>query len=299
MGGYTKNIAVVRTLKAGFSADGGQLSGIVKAEKYGGKLKAEATLINFAPLSEGRYVIALSDGRETVVFGEEGFEGASALDTCAGFAALICFVKGGVSPVAYAVCGSFHGETLRLKEAVERSEGIVRSPAPVPSSAMQKYEDEAIAQENYYEYGDAAEEGGALREGKEKEEHGHIAHEDEDAVGAVPRTDGLAHGRAFYEQVKEEAERVFSTYPAEQALQRAVENSRWARIDYGEGKSYVFGVIYGGGQAQYICYGVPAKDSKTPPPSLRGLATFLPVGDGGYWVAYQDAGTGASVRISD
>ena len=58
---YTKNIAVIRELKSGFSADGGALTGLVKVERYGAKLKAEASLINFAPLTEGRYVIAVSD----------------------------------------------------------------------------------------------------------------------------------------------------------------------------------------------------------------------------------------------
>ena len=68
MSGYTKNIAVIRELKNGFSADGGALTGLVKAEKYGAKLRAEVSLINFAPLTEGRYVTAISDGdRKSVV----------------------------------------------------------------------------------------------------------------------------------------------------------------------------------------------------------------------------------------
>ena len=52
MAGYTKNIAVIRELKGGFSANGGCLSGLVKAEKYGASLKVEVSLINFAPLTE-------------------------------------------------------------------------------------------------------------------------------------------------------------------------------------------------------------------------------------------------------
>ena len=59
MGGYTKNIAVIKELKSGFSVDGGPLSGIVKAEKYGNNLKVEVSLINFAPVTEGKYVSAV------------------------------------------------------------------------------------------------------------------------------------------------------------------------------------------------------------------------------------------------
>ena len=70
---------------------------------------------------------------------------------------------------------------------------------------------------------------------------------------------------------------------------------------YGDGKYYVFGVIYSGGKPQYICYGVPSTDSRRPPESLSGLASFIPCSpdnfERGYWVMYQDAATGASVKI--
>ena len=41
MAGYSKNIAVIKGLKDGFSADGGAVSGLVKAEKYGRSLKVD------------------------------------------------------------------------------------------------------------------------------------------------------------------------------------------------------------------------------------------------------------------
>ena len=100
MAGYTKNIAVIRELKGGFSANGGCLSGLVKAEKYGASLKVEVSLINFAPLTEGKYVVALSDGKKVLILDGLSYEGISEVDTGKGFAALICFVKGTVSPVA-------------------------------------------------------------------------------------------------------------------------------------------------------------------------------------------------------
>ena len=75
MGGYTKNIAVIKGVAGGFSADGGALSGLVKAEKYGSFFRAEISLINFAPLESGRYVAAVSDGERTVAFDVPRFEG--------------------------------------------------------------------------------------------------------------------------------------------------------------------------------------------------------------------------------
>ena len=99
--------------------------------------------------------------------------------------------------------------------------------------------------------------------------------------------------------MKDEIEKLFTTYPRDEGLEGTVENSRWIKIDYGEGKYYVFGVIFGGGEAQYICYGVPSKDGKNPPPSLENCS-FIPTyagGNAGYWVMYQDAKTGASIKI--
>ena len=102
--------------------------------------------------------------------------------------------------------------------------------------------------------------------------------------------------------MKGEIEKVLSSYPSESALESIVDNSRWVRINYGGDKYYVFGVIYSGGTPHYICYGVPATDSRRPPESLSGLASFIPSSnenpDEGYWVMYQDAATGASVKIS-
>ena len=319
MAGYTKNIAVIRGLKSGFSADGGELSGLVKAEKYGASLKVEVSLINFAPLTEGRYVVAVSDGKNTCILDGLSFDGASEVDTGAGFAALICFVNGTVSPVASAVCGNFHSAALGIREQIEKQEQTNLLNPPIinkeePKTEEEPYEDEALAQENYYEYEQAYEGGWALREDPQKEKDGQSVLENEAASGAFKEIGlsggnkdsgalgGLSRGKCFYELMKDEIEKVLSSFPKESALEETVENSRWVRINYGDNKYYVFGVIYSGGNPQYICYGVPSTDSRRPPESLAGLASFIPSSphttDAGYWIMYQDSTTGASVKIS-
>lgn len=298
MGGYTKNIAVLRGLKGGFSVDGGALSGLVKTEKYGANLRVEASLINFAPLTEGKYVCAVSDGKNVCILDGLTFDGASAVDTGEGFAALVCFVNGGVSPVASAVCGGFHSALSVIREAIEKQENAKRDQA---LSGI-KYEDEALAQENYYEYGQAYKDGRAVCEGEEKEEDGTDFSKNEKTVfGKQELAGGLAQDGNFYDRMKDEIEKVLASYPEEDALESMVEQSRWVRINYGDGKFYVFGVIYGGGKAQYICYGVPSDDETSPPPSLENCS-FIPAysgGNSGYWVMYQDAKTGASIKISN
>ncbi len=291
--GYTKNIAVIRGLKSGFSADGGSLSGLVKAEKYGASLKVEVSLINFAPLTEGRYVAAISDGKKVCILDGLSFDGVSEVDTSAGFAALICFVNGTVSPVASAICGAFQSAAMGIREEIEKLERVKNDG----------YNDEALAQENYYEYEQTDKDRGAIRENTEKEKDGESVRKNEkDNVvrEKEPTAGGLASGD-FFGRMKDEIEKVLSSYPSERALEETVEDSRWVRINYGGDKFYVFGVIYGGGKPRYICYGVPSTDSRRPPESLSNLASYIPSSpenaDGGYWVMYQDAATGASVKI--
>lgn len=307
MGGYTKNIAVIKGLKEGFSTDGGPLTGLVKAERYGASLKIEVTYINFAALSEGRYVCAVSDG-ENVQLVEGGlFEGASRVDTGEGFAALICYINNGVYPVASAISGNFHGAALSIKAEVERIENIKpaenRGDKPV-------YEDDAIAEVNYFEFAETDESGGAVRENPQKEAHGRKTVQNEAAFGAFQK-DGrtgrgvkespLARGGVFYERMKGEIEGILSAYPHEDKLERTVENSKWVKITYGDGNFYVFGVIYENAKPQYVCYGVPTEQSERPPESMRGLASFIPLSPDerqkGFWVMYQDASTGASIKI--
>lgn len=410
MGGYTKNIAVIKAIKSGFSSDGGPLSGLVKVEKYGLHFRAEVSLINFAPLTSGRYVTAVTDGAFTVLCEGARCECESRIDTSQGFAAAVCFVNGEVTPIAVAVCGDYGRCAAVAVSELERQE----------RGACPPYRDEAIAEENYFEYGkdtqgaddvcageeekaghcprqneaysgihtvetdrplnaqsdfraadnkdcscrDCAEQPdgeskdgrkfssvageekadgrGGQTDGLEEKTDGRVyspkdfadfcsksgedAHADgadgdqNSGKGAGVKTGGtetsrngtdgvktggadmsgaraipLAEDTGFYSQVREEAERLLSTFPHEEQLERAVENSRWVRITYGGKRFYVFGVIYDGERPAYICYGVPSGKEGCPP-SLNGFAGYIPAGEG-YWVMYQDARNGATIKI--
>ncbi len=388
MAGYSKNIAVIRAMKGGFSVDGGALSGLVKAEKYGGYMRAEVVKINFAPLSSGRYVTGISDGVRVELCSGDCFEGRTEIDISCGFAALVCFVREGeVSPVAKAVCGDYSWALSRIQAEIERCEG-----AP----GDRRYDDDAIAEDNYYEYGDGAQDGGSVRKDSQQKEVPR-RRKDEDDFGLrkgqktykapidLPRADGeedsgesayARHfsaqnsvrgkdyviseapsisdchsgglradensapyteegdvgqgsafagddasgevafhrlknaqstdknnglgdggGKDFYARMRAEIERLLKDYPREEKLEQTVKGSRWVRINYGVGRHYVFGVIYEGLSPAYVCYGVPSKNSTCPPASLSGMASYIPAGRQGYWVMYQNAQTGESVRL--
>ncbi len=329
MAGYVKRIALIKTLRQGYSADGGELKGLVRCEAYAGFLKAEVSLINFAPLSEGEYRVGLSDGRSVVVFGAPAFEGECDFDPSGGFACLVAYCRaGGALPVASAVCGGREGWLADAQRALERGE----------RAGDGGYDDEAIADENYYDV-ETDENGGTVRadekagEGQETYAHearsgacGGKAEEGdaikyasrafriggspagEDAAGADGRGpesgDGAdAAGPAgpaesgFYERMSGDVKKIFATYPRAVELEKAVPGSRWAKISYGSGAHYAFGVIYEGGNAKYLCYAVPVAAGAPCPPGLSGRAGYIPVEGGGYWTMYQDARTGISLKV--
>ncbi len=288
--GYTKNIAVIKGAAGGFSADGGELSGLVKAERYSGELKVEVSLINFAPLSGGKYVAGISDGK-TVEIVENGlFEGPSEADTSAGFAAAVCYVNGGVKLIATAVCGNFSMAVPKILEYIARTEEPAPPKKEAKAAPAESYDDEAVATENYYELGKTDEGGEPVREGEKEEKDGPCACEDEE--------DPDSREENFYKKMKGEIERVLSSYPPAAELNAATENSRWVEISYEGGAFYVFGVICEEGAPKYLCYGIPAQSREGPPASMEGMADYLEVKTSrgnGFWVMYQSAETGKTI----
>lgn len=103
-------------------------------------------------------------------------------------------------------------------------------------------------------------------------------------------------GNNFYYAVKPQLDEMFVCYPQEDALNNAVQNSQWVRVDAEDGY-YVVGLLFNDSEPAYICYGVPAKSGTRPPEELENMCVWLPIDDDlGYWVIYQSAINGAIVR---
>ena len=186
-----------------------------------------------------------------------------------------------------------------------------------------------MATENYYEYPDANVENLTIKEksheeqpglsavdavadavdtGEERAEEtacGADADADEDAVRLFKvESPGNENGSArYYDSVKGELDELFEKYPSEDNLQRAVEDSRWVKIEFAPQKYYTVGLMFEKGKPRYICYGVPAANKSEPPAALKGFCSYLPLSlfdlrGKGYWMMYQDADTGRCVEIS-
>ncbi len=187
--------------------------------------------------------------------------------------------------------------------------------APPQAGEKTEYDDEIVATENYYEFD--KQENSAQREEKQngsesfaqkqKESGAEVSGKDEDAQSLfrIAGSENLGeNARAcYYEKVKEELSRLFDSQPAEEELAKAVPLSRWAKVTFARGKYYTVGVISDEKRPKYICYGVPTDKRGDPPDALKEYCSFVPLSifdpDGkGYWMLFQDAETGACVKLA-
>ena len=156
------------------------------------------------------------------------------------------------------------------------------------------YNDEAVATENYFEIEEQL--SSTLDQLKEAD-----FKIEESFLEEIERDNKYSNSNRYYDTVCSELEQIFNKFPEEQQLKKTFSKSRWAKVYYSDTKYYVVGVIKESGKEKYICYGVPATYSKTPPKELDGYCTFIPLsifsllGDG-YWMMFQDAVTGECIK---
>ena len=106
----------------------------------------------------------------------------------------------------------------------------------------------------------------------------------------------------FYNKLKNQLDRLFENNPEEEYLEKIIPNSKWVKVEYEkEGDYYVVGLVYQDNELSYLCYGVPGVYQKTPPKEIAGYPVWLPLDSDkregfGYWLAYQNADTGESIK---
>lgn len=344
---YVKKMCILRQIKHGFSGDGKPLSGLIKAEQYGKNLAIEVSVINFAPLVSGDYYCLLSDGKGKTEMltlrGKSIFNILSDLDISGGFCAVVCYVKNEVVPIAYGINGNGAYDWRAILNAALPPVFPTKQQTPLPAelaetdvstlennendggryalnnentptikepsstSQENKYNDERVATDNYYEVKDEQElsekaiDDASTKSAVEKQgtQAGHDAKKDVDAEDVLHPFTTKSDG--YYEAVKSEIEDLFKQYPRDKTLQNAFSCSDWVRVK-GEKHTpeYLVGVLYEDGKASYICYALRAEDKDTPPSEIKDVCTFVPVSAfvdaEGFFVIFQSAATGECVK---
>ena len=192
-------------------------------------------------------------------------------------------------------------------ESVHAAQGTKDEAEPVHAAPPPEgYDDELVADENYYAFANGGEDGKDEADGPAKAgeaDAGTDAHDQSlfrFAGAEMLREDERA---CYYDTVRAELEGLFAKYPPETALEQSIPRSRWARVDFAAGKYYVVGVVRGETHPLYICYGVPAERRQSPPEPLKKYSSYVPVSlfapDGkGYWMMFQDAETGRCIHLT-
>lgn len=108
----------------------------------------------------------------------------------------------------------------------------------------------------------------------------------------------------FYILIKDQIDDLFARFPHNQDLENLVDNSAWVTISYDNvEKDYVVGLLYDEEKnLEFIAYGVPGNIENQPPAQIIEYSQWLPLdpkmpSGRGYWVMFQDAITGDSVRL--
>lgn len=105
----------------------------------------------------------------------------------------------------------------------------------------------------------------------------------------------------FYEDMKSHLDKIFEEGEEEGYLENLISQSKWAKVKLSKGEYYVVGIIKEEDEIKYICYGVPGVYQEMPPKELSGYPVWFPLDQTnpkgfGYWLSYQDASSGESVK---
>lgn len=317
---YENSVLMLKQTASDFSS-GSPIGAILRLENENGVFSAFLSTVNFAFLTDGTYLLFLSDGKGfnlTVDLGKKPTSSSYREDRDVNpkdISAGICFYKNDI-PLLVAFSEAENGGAP-LKEFKKRvAEYFYKEYKEKKKNeeTLKAYNDEAVATENYFAFDDTEEveqnlnaepesefnygengENARRKQGKKQEEETH-------PFGAFDETDTPPfQNKRYYAKVKTEIDATLNKYPHEKVLETIFKGSRWAKINYSDTRYYVLGVIKENGREKYICYGVPDKFSEYAPKELDGYCSFIPLSvfdlsGNGYWMMFQDADTGECLK---
>lgn len=152
------------------------------------------------------------------------------------------------------------------------------SSPPQPSV----YNDEKVADENYYAFSS---------DGQEKENL---------ESDSILRAFRICGGDTYYRSVRSELDEIFKENPIDDSLRRIFPHSMWIRLREGEDRGNLVGIIHEHMVVRYVCYAV-FDDGKVSD-DVKEKSCFVPVTffkneKRGYYVIFRDADTGGYAKV--
>ena len=318
---YVKKNCILRQIKSGFTLDGKPLTGIIKVEQYGTNVAAELAFTNLSPTTDGGYHCVLADysRRYKVLSLEDGthFSFSSEMEIATGFYAALCFVREKAVPIAVGTCGKLSYDLFALvREAFSEPNELEKEQlnTDLPPTNSQKpqpiipdYDDELVADENYYEQENPHYEQSAAIQTEQNAPtaSGNQNQREEERTDPATNADSARVRHAFttetdgyYQSVKGELNDLFAKYPTDKSLCDAYPCSEWVRVKGSEeSPEELVGLVYENGAVKYICYALPATENA--PQEVKERGFFVPMSalspEKGFYVLYQSAATGESI----
>ena len=169
------------------------------------------------------------------------------------------------------------------------------------------YDDDAIADVNYYE-----------NDQKGEKENATVCEQDVSSFNANFKNDAQEENECpssryetspcnaeqqkepeYYRSIKEKINSLFSKYPPIDALTAIIPHSKWVKIPFSAPKHYAIGTIKELGVIRYLVYGVPGFYS-TKPKGFERNSCFIPLSPfnllgEGYWCVFQEADSGKQI----
>lgn len=199
------------------------------------------------------------------------------------------------------VCGKNHDEGYDDEAVadvnyfeIEKSKSVGDASRRTQETTARESSSFAPIKENYDEISDTTSHDRKNEQAeREQAEKGKQADEHEEDLRACPFQ---RRQPAFYDEKRGEIEQLFDKYPPISSLSGYIPESRWVRIEYKKDGHYIVGTIKKDDVMQYIVYGVPGTRGLRPHGFDR-YSVFLPeslfsVSGKGYWCTFQNAETG-------
>lgn len=315
---FFKSVVILKQTENGYSANNKTLSGIARIETENENSQLYLTLVNMSSILKGElYLFLLGDNEKTFAVPVLNCNGVYTkiygLENCTSFSMGLFYVENSLPTlIAYGESENANGSSVKLKKCF--SEFLITRLKEDKKS--KDYDDEVVATENYYLNDEELKEKLRLIKGVDENEGDLFERsfgDNKEETNKDPKeTNGNKNGADFgksqkfsesdpyFKSVRKELEDIFTKFKKEEILENRIPDSKWVKIYFSEDKYYVVGLVKEDGKVKYICYGVPSNYKETPPPSLAGYCSFVPLSiiklkGEGYWMMFQDAITGECV----
>lgn len=289
------------------SASGGQEKAVLSMECDKNMLTGRVRLYNFGTEPKGIISLGIFDQNKVVKAGLTkvssmlfSFQTESASMPQNFSCAVVNFVGGKASPILYGVSDGSGDREQVFDTVISALQGVrsAEETEKVLDDYQVDYDDEekeVIAKALDKEFDDCSKCDGCKYKKYYLSHFSALSEESEEK-------EQLPEEQTFFDEIRAQVESIFEKNPPEEYLQNLIPDSKWAKVKFEEsGDYYVFGLIYEDEQLKYVCYGVPGVYQEIPPRELSGYPVWFPLDedkkDGfGYWLTYQDAKSGESVR---